>query len=442
MLKWVFGNRKKKSKGEKNTTRKAPSYEDAKKIARSEDAGARRNLASYEDLEPELLYYFASDKSPEVRRAIAENTGTPLQADTILARDGNEDVRCELAFKIGRMVPSLGKDENERLASMAMEILNVLARDELPRVRAIVSEEIKHATNVPNDIVRLLARDVEEIVAAPILEYSPLLSDQDLLDIISGGIGETALKALSRRRNMMEPVVDAIVEVRNTEALGILLGNKSAQIREETLDTIAIVATGAAELHKPMVDRDNLPLRTIRRIASFISASLLETLIERNNIAPEVVDDLRMSVRRRIDREDDFAGRQEIATKPEKDAKECDDATIIPASERAERSFSEGKLNDEVICRAIDEKDYTFVRHALSLMSGLDMRVVAKMLNTGSGKGATTLAWKAGLNMQTAVRLQLSLAKIKPKGLVEPLADGSCPMSKEDLEWYVEYYSA
>ncbi len=438
MLKWVFGNRKEKSKGKKEATRKAHSYEAAKEIARSVDVEARRELASCEDLEPELLYYFSSDESPKVRRAIAENTGTPLQADTVLAKDRDDEVRCELALKIGRLVPSLEKDENDRLVSMAMEILDVLARDELPRVRAIISEEIKHAANVPNDIVKLLAKDVEEIVAAPILEYSPLLSDRDLLDIISGGIGETALKALSRRQNMMEPVVDAIVEVRNTESLGTLLGNKSAQIREETLDTIAIVATGTAELHKPMVNRDNLPLKTIRRIASFISASLLETLIERNDIDPEVVDNLRMSVRRRIDREDDFDGQPTDAAEV---AENCDEPTEIPASERAEQLFSGGGLNDEVICRAIDEKDYTFVRHALSLMSELDMRVVAKMLNTGSGKGVTTLAWKAGLNMQTTVRLQLELARIKPKGLVKPLDDGSCPMSEEDLEWYVEYYS-
>lgn len=434
MLEWVFGNKKNKSKGTKDPGRKARSYKDAKKIASNGDIEARVDLASCEDLEPELLYYFASDDSHEVRRAVAENAATPLQADTVLAKDRNDEVRCELAFKIGRLIPSLGKDENDRLASMAMEILNVLARDELPRVRAIISEEIKHAANVPSDLVRLLAKDVEEIVAAPILEYSPLLSDQDLLEIISGGIGEIALSALSRRQNMIEPVVDAIVDIRNMESLHVLLGNKSAQIREETLDIIAAIASGAVELHKPMVDRDNLPLKTIRRIASFISASLLETLIERNDIDPEIVDNLRMSVRLRIDQEDNFDSEPNIA-------ESVDTSPAISASERAEQSFSNGDLNDDSICLAIDEKDYTFVRHALSLMSGLPIRVVAKMLNTGSGKGVATLAWKAGLNMQTAVVLQLNLAKIKHKGLVEPLADGSCPMSEEDLEWYVEYYS-
>ena len=49
-------------------------------------------------------------------------------------------------------------------------MLDILARDQLPRVRQIVSEEIKHAINVPPGIIKRLSRDVEHIVAAPILE--------------------------------------------------------------------------------------------------------------------------------------------------------------------------------------------------------------------------------------------------------------------------------
>ncbi len=443
MLKWVLGNKKIKAKRRKKPKRSPPSYDDARRIAESGDVEARLDLASHEELEPELLYYFATDESPDVRCTVAENTGTPLQADAILAKDENEEVRSELALKICRLIPNLSKDESDRLTTMAMEILDVLARDELPRVRTIISEELKQADNVPPNIVMRLAKDVEEIVAAPILEYSPLLSDEDLIEIISSGIGENALHALSKRRELVEPVVDAIVEIRNVASLQALLGNKSAQIREETLDAIAIIAVGAVDLHKPMVNRDNLPLKIIRRIASFVSASLVEILVERNELDPDMVGELRMAVRKRIDKEDDFSGDPLIPSKAGKPvAPDEDGAPMVSAKERAEQLFAKGELNDVVICQALDGKDQSFVRHSLVLMSGLAAPVAAKMLNTGSGKGVTTLAWKAGLNMDTAVQLQLKLAKIKPKGLVEPLEDGGCPMSEEDLEWYVEYYSA
>ncbi len=449
MLDWVLGNvsKKKGKKRKKRAARKPPPYEKSKEIAAKGDARARADLASHEDLPPELLYYLAEDVEPEVRREIAENQGTPLQADKILAEDADDEVRSELARKIGRLVPNLTDIENERLTTMAIEVLDVLARDSLPQVRAIVAEEIKLALNVPADIVRRLAKDLEEIVAAPILEYSPLLSNADLIEIIAGGIGDSALAALSRREDLMEPVVDAIVDIRNVESLQSLLGNKSVQIREETLDIIAIVATGAAQLHRPMVNRESLPLRTIKRIAGFVSASLVDLLIERNGLDEELARELRRAVRRRIEK-GDFPGdapaegpAEAPAEGAEQQEEEKEDEYVL-ADERAKNAMDAGKLDETRLNEALDNKDTAFVRHALVLLSELPMGMVSKMLNTGSGKGVTALAWKAGLSMEMALRLQTQLARIKPKGLVEPLEDGDCPMSLEDLEWYVEYYSA
>jgi len=458
MLDWVLGNvsRKKGKKRRKRAARKPPAYDKAKEIAAKGNAQERADLAAHEDLPPELLYYLAEDAEPGVRREVAENQGTPLQADKILAADADDEVRSELARKIGRLVPTLTDVENERLTTMAIEVLEVLARDSLPQVRAIVAEEIKLAANVPPDIVRRLAEDIEEIVAAPILEYSPLLSNTDLIEIIAGGIGDSALAALARREDLMEPVVDAIVDIRNVEALQSLLGNKSVQIREETLDIVAIVATGATQLHRPMVNRENLPLKTIKRIAGFVSASLVDRLIERNEIDDELARELRLTVRRRIEKGNfpddgpsegiagELAGKEEAGGLDEKEEvgpEEDDDEAYIPADERAKSAMEGGKLDETRLNEALDKKDTAFVRHALVLMSELPMAMVSKMLNTGSGKGVTALAWKAGLSMEMALRLQTQLARIKPNGLVEPLDDGGCPMSVDDLEWYVEYYS-
>ena len=190
MLNWVLGNKRKgktASPKKKKATGKKPSYEKSREIASKGSITERQNLAQHEDLEPEILYYFASDSGAEVRREVAENPGTPLQGDLVLARDVDEEVRCELATKIGRLVPQLSPDESERLTDMAVEVLEVLARDELPRVRAIIAEELKHADNVPKSVIERLASDLEEIVSVPVLEYSPLLNASDLVNLVPGG---------------------------------------------------------------------------------------------------------------------------------------------------------------------------------------------------------------------------------------------------------------
>lgn len=147
----LFGSKKKKS------AKRLPqdiSYKDAKKIAKDKNPQVRSELAEREDVTPEILYFMAEDKAPEVRRKVAANTATPHQADFILASDTDDEVRCDLALKIGRLIPGLSKKESERLQDLAFEILNILAQDQLPRVRAIIAEEIKHATNVPKPMTQ------------------------------------------------------------------------------------------------------------------------------------------------------------------------------------------------------------------------------------------------------------------------------------------------
>ncbi|MDP6806066.1 MAG: DUF2336 domain-containing protein [Rhodospirillales bacterium] len=426
MLSWVFGNAGKSKRGRRRARarKKKPSYKKARAIAANGKLDERAELASHEDLEPEILYYFASDEAPEVRREVAENVGTPLQADKILALDVDEEVRFELARKIGRLVLQLPADENERLAQMAMDVLQILAQDDLPRVRATIAEELKRAANVPSEIVQKLARDVEEIVSAPIIEYSPLLSDQDLLGIIEGGIAGAKLVAAARRPTLTEPVSDAVAKTQDVDAVAALLENETASISEPTIDMIAVEAEGVKEWHAPMALRENLPLRTIRRVATFVSAALVDKLIERNELEPESVDDLRMAVRRRIE-----AGELTEEVTEHR-----------PAEDRAREMYEAGTLTEEAMIEALDERDNAFVRHGLVLMSGLPADTVQKMINTGAGKGITCLSWKAGVNMTMAETLQRRLGRVPPQQMMRAAQDDKYPLTEGDIQWYLSFY--
>jgi len=422
VLQWVFGNTGKKKKGNAGNQKQKPAYEDAKRIAAAGDVAARAELASFDDLEPEILYFFASDEAPEVRRAVAVNEGTPLQADKILARDQNEEVRVELARKIGRLVPVLSKDEADRLTAMAIDVLSILAQDDLPRVRATIAEEIKRADNVPPQIVQQLAKDIEEIVAAPILEYSPLLSDRDLMEIIAGGAAGGALLALSRREDLNEDLSHALANTRNVQAVTELLRNRTARISEKTLDMIAVDAGDEVEWHAPMVDRDNLPARVVRRIATFVSAALMDKLIEKHAEQAEVVEELRQTVRKRIEK-GDFAEKG---------------SDWESAEDRARKLFENGELDEHAVIKGIEAADNAFVRHALQFLSDLPFETVSRMLNTSSGKAVTALVWKSGLSMATAELVQKKISRVPPKNMVRPKADGDFPLSDDDLSWYLE----
>ncbi|MBT6430459.1 MAG: DUF2336 domain-containing protein, partial [Rhodospirillaceae bacterium] len=289
MLKTLFGRMS-----------KPKSYEKQRGTLEGDDTKERLRLAKREDTRPEILYYLAEDNVPEVRRAIASNRSTPRQADAKLAQDGDEQVRYRLADKIGRLVPELTAEQREKAEALTITLVQELATDQFPKIRAIVSEHLKSADNVPKDIVLQLARDLETIVAAPILQFSPLLNDEDLLAIIAAGRESGALSAIAKRRALSGDVGEAVAQTLDPKAVGSLLANDSAQLREDTLDWIIDNAAPMEPWHKPLVKWPSLSDSAIRRIAGFVATSLVETLCNRNDIDASTAVELAKAVQEGI----------------------------------------------------------------------------------------------------------------------------------------------
>lgn len=442
MLDWILGNR---GKRKKRGGPKKPPYDESKRIAAEGSDAERRALAAVEDLEPELLYYFATDRDPAVRQAVAGNDGTPLQADLLLARDEVVAVRADLAYKIGRLIPSLTPGENAKLTEMAFQVLEILSRDQLPKVRAIVADEIKHLDNVPRDVVQTLARDVETMVSAPILEYSPLLTQNELLQIIAGGVQGGALEAIARRRDISEEVSDAVARREHAPATRALLENETAEISAKTLDFVAVAAEVETDMQLPLVNRANLSVATMRRIATFVSATLVEKLILVHGLDERIAHELRLSVRARIE---NAAPGETVGPAPEVAADAAGNGAAVAeaetetAADRARKLHQAGKLDEDAFIDAIDDEDYDFVHEGLVLLSRLKPKIVGKMLKSGSGKAVAALAWKAGMPMSLAMSLQRKVARMPAKSMLKESASGGFPIPEDELAWYVEYFQS
>jgi uncharacterized protein (DUF2336 family) len=395
------------------TAPRAIAYEAARDIAQNDDPRVRAGLASRPDAQPEVLYFLAGDADPSVRRAIAANPATPEQANALLAADADEEVRSELVRKIGRLLPNQAPDKTDKLRDLAMKTLQSLAEDQVPQVRAILAEELKLRADAPREVVLKLANDLAAIVAAPILEYSPLLSDADLVEIIAKGQLQDRLSAIARRQNVSADVSDAIVATLDVPGVATLLANPSAQIREETLDAIVDSAAGIPNWHKPLVFRHELSLRAVRRIASFVASSLIDQLAQRHDLPDELRTELRQAVSRRV------------VSEPEEE----DSADV-----RAQRLHAAGRLDDEAMVEALDRGDREFAVQGLVLLSSLDVESVRRAVSTRSAKAIVALAWKAGLSMRTAMKLQTKLAYLGAGALLNARYGTDYPLTPDDME--------
>ena len=400
------------------------SYEENKSRAHSNDVDVRAEVALASETEPEILYYLADDDDLDVRRSLAQNPTTPVQANALLATDEEDEVRQDLARKICKILPDLTDDAATALQEKTIEVLEMLAKDHTTTVRAIVSEALKETLSAPRHIVLALAQDLEEIVAGPILEYSPLLSDDDLIEIIAGGVAVGALPAIARREAIGEDVSAAVAASLEIPAVAALLANPSAKVREETINEIIDQAEKVTDLHEPLTMRLDLSLRAVRRIAGFVGASLIEKLARKRNLAPDVEADLKQLVRTRIDAAEEMSTLSESAS-----------------VSTAEALWTAGALDEERLTGAIKEKNHTFVTTALSLMTGLSQKKIQAMLEARNGKIVTSLCWKAGLSMRLAFNIQTKIAHVPRREIVNARNGIEFPFTEDEMDWQLSFYT-
>ncbi|CAA7611513.1 DUF2336 domain-containing protein [Magnetospirillum sp. UT-4] len=406
-------------------------YEEARELAAHADPQVRAELAGRRDLRPEILYFLAEDDNAEVRRQVAANHQTPPQGNLLLAGDRDEAVRSDLAGKIARLAPGLTAHEQDRLRRTTYEAIEMLARDSLPKVREILAQALKDVADAPPEVIRRLARDVEIAVAGPVLQFSPVLTDEDLLEIIEGGPIPGALAAISQRAQVNVRVADAIAATEDIDAIAVLLGNASAQIREETLDRLIDRAVDIEDWHKPLVSRPVLPAKAAVKLARFVAANLLQTLAERNDLDRESTVAVAAAVRRRLD-EMELGGPAKAEAK-----KAADDSAAMV---RARQLHAEDRLDESTIDAALAGNELAFVTAALAVLADLPVGVLRKTIQTQSAKGIVAITWKAGLSMSLCVQLQAKLLRL-PQARIVRGREGAFPLTPDEMVWQLEFLS-
>jgi uncharacterized protein (DUF2336 family) len=384
--------------------------------------GGTAELASRTDAGADVLQYLAQHGSPAVRAAVAANPAAPAATNRMLADDDAEDVRAELAVKIGRLMPGLSERESSHIFALTLETLECLARDASVRVRALLAEEIKKLDCIPRDIALMLARDVESIVAAPILQYSPLLSDADLIEIIACGQVQEILTAIASRRPVSEPVSDRLVQSLDVPAVAALLVNPDARIRKETMDRIIEQAEDINAWQMPLALRADLSARAIRRIGSLVGASILEKLAARNDLSDGTRIHLNRELRARL-----------AETMPSPDKMSPADTVAL--------AHKEGRLDGAFVEQVAQAGQREIVALALAQLANVSEQTVKKILSAGNAKPLVALVWHTHLSMRVAFKIQTFVMRLPTRDILPARGGVGFPLSKEEMRWHLNYFN-
>lgn len=216
-----------------------------------------------------------------------------------LARDHSRDGRATLVDAVGNLFISRTGGLSDRESALVSEILCKLIEDVDASVRQTLAERLSDRPDAPRDLVVHLAND-DIAVARPLLIESPLLEDEDLIEIARHRTRGHKL-AIALRSGISAPVCDALIAGADGGVIRTLLENESASISQLAFQYLVEQARRTDAFHEPLIDHRDLPPELATRVYWWVSAHLRDRIVGKFDINPLALDEtLQLAVREMI----------------------------------------------------------------------------------------------------------------------------------------------
>ena len=159
---------------------------------------------------------------------------------------------------------------NDHHVSAFDEVIIRVARKVDPEARIELSRRLADIGNAPASVVKDLAQDTDIAVAAPVLERSTRLTEDDLVAVTEQK-AQTHLLAVSRRRALSERVADVLVKRGDQRVAQAVANNKGAKLSEWALENLVQKAAGDSDLLSMLMQRPDLPAGGLFVFANVVS---------------------------------------------------------------------------------------------------------------------------------------------------------------------------
>ena len=155
-------------------------------------------------------------------------------------------------------------------------------------IRRRLAERLADAAWAPPTLVNMLALDEIEI-SQPIIAYSPVLADTDLIRILVEATLDHQV-AVARRPGLTAGVVEAILENGEPAVLTALAGNETAEISEPALEAMIGHARRVVAMRSPLARHPRLSSELAVRLYAWVGESLKTALTARFRLDPVALD--------------------------------------------------------------------------------------------------------------------------------------------------------
>jgi len=299
------------------------------------------------------------------------------QADvTRLMSDSSARTRAQTTAKIAAEFDAATLSDAER--RIAEDIFRTLVEDTEVLVREALAAHLKSTPELPHDVALALARDVDS-VALPMLKFSEVLTDDDLIEIVRGR--EPAKQvAIAQRPGVSEAVSDALVDTGNEAAVAHLVGNEGAALSEDAFERVINNYHESTSVADSLARRPNLPPAISERVVSALTERLQAYLVAEHDVSPDIASTLILQARERA-----------TVTLIDYGSSEAELESLIEQLDRKER------LTPSLLLRVLCVGDLNFFERAMSKLTDLPLPNVRILIHDKGMLGLEPLYMRAGL---------------------------------------------
>jgi uncharacterized protein (DUF2336 family) len=292
-----------------------------------------------------------------------------------LMAEPSPDLRVELAGKLAADLS--GNTLTATEVALAQDIVRILARDVEEKVRASLSRGLRHASNLPRDVARRLADDVE-YVALPLLADCLVLTDEDLIEIVRGG---SCLKqeAIASRANLPEIVSHSLIMHAQEPAVVVLMGNNTANIADDSFDRAVNRFAASTRVKEAMVLRDKLPAAVAERLVTMVSKALQAHLVMTHALAPATATDIVLNAREQAIIHLSWG------------------ASDVDLRRMVTQMHCNGRLTPSLILRALCTGDIAFFEAAMAVRGDVPLENAQVLIHEPGRRGLEALYRKAAM---------------------------------------------
>ncbi|MBI1205678.1 MAG: DUF2336 domain-containing protein [Azospirillum sp.] len=345
-----------------------------------------------------------------------------------LLSDPSPTTRAEMAAKVAVNFDRQRLSPSER--QLAEDIIRVMSRDAVVRVRQSLAENLKHSPNLPRDVALQMARDVEA-VALPVLSVSKVLTDDDLIELVRTS-SPSKQTAIAGRDEVSATVADALIDNAAEEAVAVLVANEKADLGESSLGRVIDRFGASAAVQTPLIHRSKLPLTVAERLVTLVSENLQQYLVTHHELPTTMATDLILDSRERA-----------TVSLFASDSEEADVDRLVTQLGRG------GRLTPSLMLRALCTGDLAFFEYAISYLARIPVTNSRLLIHDAGRLGLKSVYDRASLppSLYPAFRIAVDVARETDydggdrdrerhrRRMIERILTQYEDMSEEDLDY-------